>query len=109
MATVTLEQLISDQILRNGDSASTNKSQFDPYSFDPDENVPAGQEPAARANFLGGSDVGRPTRLEFVLAIKEELSDVIKEIKNLDPIDVADSEEHVDKVALASPEDIAIG
>lgn len=109
LATVTLEQLISDQILRNGDSSSTNKVQFNPYSFDPSENVPASQEPAQRANFLGGSDIGRPTRLEFVLSIKEELSDVIKEIKNLSPIDVADSREHADSVALGSPEDVGIG
>lgn len=84
LATVTIEELIGDQIKRNGETDESNSNQFTPYSYDPDAESPAG-EGAPRANFAGGSDTGRPTKLDFILAIQSELSAVIEGIKARPP------------------------
>ena len=76
IATVTLEDLMEDQIKRNGESAKSNASQYNPYSYD-SKDEPAGQEPETRANFPGGADLtvvtidgeevqARPTKLDRV-------------------------------------------
>lgn len=103
LATVTLEELMGDQIKRNGDSDSSNSSQYNPYSYEPDKNKPASEEPEKRANFLGGSDTGRPTKLDMLLAIKNELEAVVKEVKNSQPLEVAGREEYSDASEVAAP------
>jgi hypothetical protein len=104
LATVTLEQLIGDQILRNGESGKSNGNQFNPYDYDTSGDTPASREPSERANFLGGADTGRPSKLDFVLAIKNEISGVIQQIKDLPPSDVAEGEDYVDGVERAPGE-----
>jgi hypothetical protein len=79
LATVTLEQLINDQILRNGETAKSKANQFTPYNYD-DKETPAG-EAAVLVNTAGGSDTTRPTKIDFILAVQNELSAVIEEIK----------------------------
>lgn len=85
LATVTLEGLINDQILRNGETAKSKANQFTPYSYE-DKETPAGDqseapEDLALANTAGGSDTTRPTKIDFILAVQNELSAVIEEIK----------------------------
>lgn len=96
LATVTLEQLIGDQILRNGDSARSNAAQFDPYSLDPNSEPPASQENIVRANTPSGADTGRPTKLDRVLAIVNQFDAVVEKIKELSPTEVAEYEEYSD-------------
>ena len=103
LATVTLEELMGDQINRNGDTAKSSANQFNPYSFEADKDLPAGTEPTERANFLGGSDTQRPTKLDQILAIQSELSGVIEEVKAMKPVDVASSEEHTENEEIAAP------
>lgn len=95
LATVTLEELIGDQIKRNGESAKSNSNQFTPYDYESDKEAPAGEE-APRANFLGGSDTARPTKIDFILAVQNELSAVIEDIK-ANPPDVVEYSEAVEK------------
>jgi len=87
LATVTLEELIEDQIKRNGESNTSRANAFTPYSYTPSKDQPAGTE-APRANFASGVDasftageVSQPTKLDFILAVQNELTAVIKEIK----------------------------
>jgi len=93
-ATVTLEQLITDQINRNGDSDRSNASQYDPYSYNGDKVEPASVEPVERANFLGGSDTARPTKLDRVLSLVNSISDVVDQLLETPPVDVASPEEY---------------
>jgi polyhydroxyalkanoate synthesis regulator protein len=106
IATVTLEDLMEDQIKRNGESAKSNASQYNPYSYD-SADEPAGEEPETRANFAGGADVSvvtvdgeevqsRPTKLDRVLAIQAELSSVIELVKTAEPTQVVDAKTYVD-------------
>jgi hypothetical protein len=95
LATVTLEELIGDQIKRNGESDSSNSNQFTPYSYDAAKESPAGEE-APRANFVGGSDTLRQTKLDRVRAIQGALSAAIREVKKNPPTD-ADYTESVEK------------
>jgi len=105
LATVTLEQLIGDQVNRNGESQRSNSAKYDPYSYDPDKKAAASSTPLKPANIPSGSDTSRPTKLDSVLAIKNTLSDVIKEIKDLQPVDVATPTEYTDTADVAAPED----
>lgn len=97
IATVTLEQLIGDVINKNGESGDSNAEQFNPYVYDAEEKAPAGTKPEERANFLGGTDTGAPSRLDRILAIQQELSDTIRTIKEASVTQVADADEYTDK------------
>ena len=55
LATVTLDELIGDQINRNGDTDRSNAAQYNPYSFKAGKDAPEGIEPTDRANFLGAA------------------------------------------------------
>jgi len=96
LATVSLDELLDEQIRRDGESQPSNGNQFNPYGYDPTEPQPATEEPAERANFLGAADGNRPSRLDRITAIQNELTAVIDEIKNMDPVDVADPQEYAD-------------
>jgi hypothetical protein len=93
-ATVTIEELMGDQIRRNGESKTSNASQYNPYSYDETKTKPVGKEPPKRVNFLGGSDTYRPTKLDRILAIQNEISTAITELKKTKPEDLATTEEY---------------
>jgi len=105
IASVTIEQLMGDQILRNGDSERSNKSKYDPYAYDSAEDEEASAEPVNRANYPGGSDTQRPTKLDRVLGIVNNLEDVISQIKEMEPADVISDEAFVDVADVAMPEE----
>lgn len=96
LATVSLEQLIGDQIIRNGDSDRSNASKFEPYSLDPSKEVPASNENTVRANTASVTDTGRPTKLDRVLAIVNQFEATVEKIKELTPTEVAEYEEYSD-------------
>ena len=104
IATVTIEQLMGDQIARNGETERSNAAQFDPYTYSPKAKEDAAKKDLPRANFLGGSDTDRPTKLDRVLAVTNALKDVIKEVKEQQPVDVASPEEYTDIADVAVPE-----
>jgi hypothetical protein len=89
---VTITQLLQEQVLRNGDTDASNARQFTPYSFDPDAVVPASQQPLGRANFLSGTDTNNPTKLDRVLALKNIISDLVDQVKELPVEDVSATE-----------------
>ena len=103
IATVTIEQLMLDQIARNGDSERSNKAQYDPYSHDPSKEEPASEEPTKRANFPSGSDTGRPTKLDRVLAIVNNIGDVVSQIKQLEVDEVVKAETWSEDASIAAP------
>ena len=105
LATVTLEDLIGEVITRYGESDSSNAAQFNPYSFDPakEGETPAGTESSERANFIGGFPLDRPTKLDRLLALENELGAIIEEIKSREPIEVADTDEYTDADEEAPP------
>lgn len=105
LATVTLEELMGDQIKRNGETAQSNAAQYNPYSFEPGKELPAGLNPTERANFLGASDTQRPTKLDQILAIQNEMNGVIEEIKQKEPVDVADAKDYSDSNQVSAPQD----
>jgi len=103
IGTVTLEQLMGDQILRNGESARSNAAKYDPYSYSPEDDEAAGNEPLKRATLPSAVDTERPTRYDRVLAIVNVLSDVVQEIKELEPVAVYEAEEYADVADVAAP------
>ena len=105
IATVTLEQLMGDQINRNGESERSNAAKYDPYSYDPSTTESGSKSKVTRANFLGGVDTNRPTKLDRVLAITNALEKVVEDIKKQEPLDVANGEEYTDVADVAAPEE----
>jgi hypothetical protein len=96
---------MGDQIIRNGETSRSNAAQYDPYTYDPKASEEASKEALPRANFLGGVDTNRPTKLDRLLAIVNNIEKVVEEIKALDPVEVASTEEYVDMGPIAAPED----
>jgi hypothetical protein len=105
LATVTLEDLIGEVIARYGESDSSNASQYNPYSFDSSktEEKPAGEQTTERVNFIGGFPLDRPTKLDRLLALENELGAIIEEIKSMEPVEVADADEYPDADDEAPP------
>jgi hypothetical protein len=93
---ITVEQLISDQIKRNGDIDAANKSQYNPYEYDPSKKQPSGLTPEEPANYLGGSDIRRPSKLARLLAMKNTLQKTIESLKKIEPMALADQKEMSD-------------
>jgi hypothetical protein len=102
-ATVTLENLIVDQIARNGDTARSNAAQYDPYSYNPAVDETASGAPVERANYLGGADTTRPTKLDRVLAVMNNIQAVVTEIQTTQPVDVASPEEYSSQLEVSAP------
>ena len=102
-ATITLENLITDQIARNGDTARSNAAQYDPYSCNPAVEEAASGAPAERANQLGGADTKRPTKLDRVLAVMNSIQAVVTTIQTSLSIDVANPEEYSSKIGVSTP------
>jgi hypothetical protein len=50
-------------------------------------------EPGKRTNFAGGSDTGRPTKIEMILALQNEIDAVVDQVKELSMTKVADAAE----------------
>ena len=105
LATVTLEDLIGEVIARYGESDSSNAAQYNPYSFDPSktEEKPAGEQTTERVNFIGGFPLDRPTKLDRLVALENELGAIIEEIKSMEPVEVADADEYPDADDEAPP------
>ena len=100
-ATITLENLIADQIKRNGDTARSNTAQYDPYSYNPSIEETASGTPVERANFLGGADTTRPTKLDRISAVMNHIQAVMVEIQATQPVDVASPEEYSAQVGVS--------
>jgi hypothetical protein len=105
IATVSLEQLMGDQIIRNGESERSNASQYDPYSFNPKKKESASSKAQPRANFLSATDTNMATKLDRLLAITNNIEKIVSEIKRMQPVDVASAEEYTDVADVAAPTD----
>ena len=93
-ATVTIEQLMNDQIARNGESGDSYSAKYDPYTYDPAKTQPASQTPTGLSNNLSGSDTERPTRYDRITAIMNNIQAVVDDIKKTPPVAVASASEY---------------
>lgn len=90
IAAVTHEQLIQEQVARNGETDRSRSSSFDPYGFDPNKVEPAGVQPLSRSNFVSGTDVNLPTKMDQILAMKNVLDSLIRDLKEIPPDQIVD-------------------
>jgi len=107
LSATTLEELITDQIKRNGESNRNNAAQYNPYSYTPGQERPASEDTVTRVNFLGGSDTGGPTKLDKLTTLKNELDAAVDELLKLEPLDVADKQEYNDATLEATDQELA--
>jgi hypothetical protein len=91
--TVSLDQLIYDQIKRNGESRDSNNARFNPYTYDPEAPPPAGLQPIGTANFLSGTDTNLPTKYARILALQNVLNATVDQIKTIEPMTLKELKE----------------
>jgi len=101
LSTVTLDQLIDEQIKRNGESSRSQKSKYDPYNFKSEVDSPAGltTEPADSfqlSNPVSGTNLSNPTKLDRLLAISSAIESVVNEIMKEKPSDLILDEKYWD-------------
>lgn len=87
---VTFNQLLAEQLQRNGETERLNKASNNPYSLDPAKVEPASSVPLSRANFLSGTDTGNITKLDRIVYLKGAISDLVDRVKKLKPQDIED-------------------
>jgi hypothetical protein len=96
LATVTFETLMGEQILRNGESDKSKASEYNPYAYDPAEPLPVGIQPGKPANYAGGSDTNRATKIEQIKALQNEIDAVVDQVLNTPMVEIADASEYSD-------------
>lgn len=85
---VTFNQLLAEQLQRNGETERLGKAINNPYSYDPETAEPASAIPVSRANFVGGTDTGNMTKLDRVVYLRNAISDLVDTVKSIDPEEI---------------------
>lgn len=100
-ATLTPEHLIQEAIARNGTSGLADQTKFDPYSVDFFQGEPASGAPPAslrpvsNGNFVSGTDVRLPTKIDSIRAIAAQLDSVIEAVKASELNELSDEVEEL--------------
>jgi hypothetical protein len=102
LAAVTQEQLLQEQILRNGESSASRASEFNPYAYNPSAPQLGTRQPLGRANYAGGADVNQPTKIERIQALASQLEDLIEGVKKMTP-------EEVNRPSVEEESDVFLG
>jgi hypothetical protein len=93
------EELMSEQIARNGDTESSNKRKHNPYSYDPlgtkisGEVAPTVETYGPDGNFISGTNIANPTKMDRVFALQSEIEGAVTTLMNTDPDFLVDSKD----------------
>lgn len=100
LSSVSIEQLMVEQILRNGSTDNAKKYETS-SSATTDENnrTPATQVPINTSNFVSGTDAYSASKIEQLNSLQSELNGLIDVIKNIDPIQILDPREEDENLA----------
>lgn len=96
LESVTMEDLMEEQIQRNGEQDGSNLKEFNPYAYEPGEATPSGNDPPRIGNFVSGTDAANPTKLDRVTALENVISATVSQLKEMEPEDIADVEDYID-------------
>jgi hypothetical protein len=104
ISAITIEDLVSDQIKRNGSSDKSAASQYDPYSYNTEQPPVASQVPTPPTfvNQLSGSDTGGPTKMDRLQALKNALVASIDSLMKVQSAAIEDEQAFVDAAADAT-------
>lgn len=91
LAEVTLDDLLVELIKRNGESSKSNENRYNPYSYTAGANKPSEMttvsEYGPAGNPISGTPFNNPTKLDRLLALKQEVRATIADIKKEAPDD----------------------
>lgn len=94
LSAVTFDQLVQEAIARNGDSDLSDATKFDPYAIDFSQPPPAGQQPTTvLQNFASGTNIGLPTRVDRIRAVKNEIDAAVEAMKGTQLNDFSQQQE----------------
>lgn len=103
LANVSVLDLIEEAIQRNG--TSEDAARFATSSEEtPEENTPASQTPLNSANFVSGTSINQPTKLDVITALQSELDGLIDEIKSIEPVDLLDPADSTEEDPITTAE-----
>jgi len=105
ISSITIEELMDDQIKRNGETAAVSKYGFNPYSYDPAAPPPEGVLPEGPANFLSGADTRRATKLEAMTALHNEIILLVDEMLRTPVQQLVDTDDYLEILSDATPEE----
>ena len=107
------EELMNEQIQRNGESSTSAEKQYNPYSHDPlgtpvsGEVAPKVESYGPAGNYVSGTNEANPTKFDRILALEAEIEGAVLNIMNTDPEFMADPQERADEDASAPlPEEL---
>ena len=100
-SSVTIEDLMSEQISRNGESSKSKTGEYDPYSTEvapppASEDTPEVQAEEDPGNYITGTEALNPTKVDRLMALKNEIADTVEAVKVYDPTEIADAEDYAD-------------
>jgi hypothetical protein len=101
LSSVTIEDLMSELIARNGESDKSKSGEYNPYSTGGEETVasedtPETQTPVDPGNYITGTEALNPTKMDRLMALKDEIADTVAAVKAYDPSEIADAEDYTD-------------
>jgi len=100
LSTVTIEDLMSELIARNGESTKSKNKAYDPYSTQnkevASEDKPETQTEPDPGNYITGTEGTSPTKMDRLMALKNSIADTVTAVKQYDPKEIADAEDYKD-------------
>lgn len=85
LSEVTLDNLLEELIIRNGDTERSDKAKYDPYNYnvqgDDPADMPTVTEPAPKGNPISGTPFKNPTKMDRLLALKNSIEQQVEAVK----------------------------
>lgn len=100
LAKATLEDLMAEQVARNGSSKASDKEKYNPYAVPTveedgsnSESTPEVPDYPTTGVFVSGTPASNPTKMDRLLAMKNEVDAAVESAKKFVP-EVEDYEEN---------------
>jgi len=109
LSVVKLEDMMNEQISRNGESSKSASKKYDPYTFRTSEDLASDNvQPVAiegePGNFITGTEGLNPTKMDRLTALKNAINTAIDSIKAVDPKDLTDAENSAENLSNTTEE-----
>lgn len=102
LSSVTIEDLMAEQIARNGESKKSEERKYDPYGFvagkpqDASNDFASVSKSSPPGNFVSGTNIDNPTKIDRLMAIKNQIEGTVEAMRSYDPKELADVEDYSD-------------
>lgn len=97
LSVVSLEDMMNEQISRNGESSKSAGKKYDPYTYRTEEDLASTNvQPVILegdpGNFITGTEGLNPTKMDRLTALKNSIDAAVDSIMKINPGDLIDAE-----------------